>query len=107
MAYYLLQAAYTSETWASLVKRTQNRLDVIRGTVEKLGGSLEGGWLAFGQYDVVLILQMPGNVNAAALSIAAAAGGALKSCITTPLLTFEEGLEAMKKAGKAGYQPPK
>jgi len=48
---------------------------------------------------------MPSNVSAAALSIAAAAGGALKSCITTPLLTFEEGLEAMKKAMKAGYQP--
>jgi hypothetical protein len=36
-----------------------------------------------------------------------AAGGALKSSTTTPLMTFEEGVEAMKKGGKAGYRPPK
>jgi hypothetical protein len=31
-------------------------------------------------------------------------GGALKSAKTTPLLTFEEGQEAMKQAGKSGYR---
>jgi uncharacterized protein with GYD domain len=107
MPYYLLQASYTAEAWATLVKKPQNRLEVIRGTVEKLGGSIEGSWLAFGEHDVVLICKLPDTVGAAAFSIAAAAGGALKSSKTTPLLTLEEGVEAMKRAGKTGYRPPK
>jgi len=36
-----------------------------------------------------------------------ASGGSLKSSKTTPLMTFEEGVEAMKKAARTGYRPPK
>ena len=107
MAYYMLQASYTPEAWAALVKKPQNRLEVIRSSIEKLGGSVEGSWLAFGEHDVVLVCKMPDAVSAAAFAIAVAAGGALKSSRTTPLLTFEEGVEAIKQAGKTGYRPPK
>ena len=55
----------------------------------------------------MLIYKLPDAVSAAAFSIAVAAGGALESSKTTPQLTFEEGLEAMKQAGKTGYRPPK
>jgi hypothetical protein len=50
---------------------------------------------------------MPDNVNAAAFSIAAAAGGAVKSIKTTTLMSIEEGMEAVRKAGGAGYAPPR
>jgi uncharacterized protein with GYD domain len=106
MGYYLLQVAYTAEGTANLVKNPQNRMDVIRPAVEKLGGKVEGAWLAFGEYDVVVIAQMPDNVSAAAFSMAVTAGGALRACKTTPLLTTEEGVQAMRKAGGTGYRPP-
>lgn len=106
MGYYLLQVAYTAEGTANLVKNPQNRMDVIRPAVEKLGGKVEGAWLAFGEYDVVVIVQMPDNVSAAAFSMAVTAGGALRACKTTPLLTVEEGVQAMRKAGGTGYRPP-
>jgi uncharacterized protein with GYD domain len=63
--------------------------------------------LSFGEDDVVAICELPDNVSAAAFSLAVSAGGALKTSKTTPLMTFEEGIEAMKKAPKAGYRPPK
>ena len=107
MAYYLVQAAYTSEAWAAMVKNPQNRLDAVRPVIEKLGGKMEGGWLAFGEYDIVAICQMPNNVSAAAFAIAASAGGAVKALKTTPLMTAEEGVEAMKKAARGNYRPPK
>ena len=44
--------------------------------------------------------------SAAALAIAAAAGGACKSIKTTPLLDATEGLEAMKLAAGSGYRAP-
>ena len=38
-------------------------------------------------------------------SVAVSAGGACKTVKTTPLLTIEEGMDAMKKAATCGYKP--
>jgi len=107
MAQYLLQVAYTSEAWATMIKNPQDRIGVVSKVVENLGGSVVGGWLAFGDYDTVAILEMPDNISAAAFSLAAAAGGACKSVKTTPLLSVAEGIEAEKRAASSGYNPPK
>ena len=107
MPQYLLQVAYAPSAWAALVQKPQNRLDTVRPAVEKLGGKIETGWFSFGDYDLIAIVEMPDNVSAAAFSLAASAGGAVKAIKTTPLLTLDEGIEAMKKAGKSGYKPPK
>ena len=107
MAHFLLQVAYTSEAWANMLKNPQDRIAIVSKFVEHLGGKLEGGWLSFGDHDVVVVVRLPNNVGAAAFSLAVAAGGALKASKTTPLLTFEEGVRAMRQAGRVGYRPPK
>jgi len=106
MAQYLLQVAYTSEAWANMVKHPQDRISIVSKVIQTLGGKMIGGWLSFGDYDTVAIFEMPDNTSAAAFSIAAAAGGACKSVKTTPLLSTEEGVEAVNKAAKSGYAPP-
>ena len=103
---YLLQVAYTPEAWAHLIAQPQDRIEAVRPAIEKLGGKVLQGWFSFGDYDIVAILEMPGNVEAAAFSLAASAGGAIRSIKTTPLLTTAEGTEAMKKASKSGYKAP-
>ena len=107
MPSYLVQVAYTPETMAALIKKPQDRSEAVRKPIEKLGGKLVGGWLAFGDYDIVVIMDMPDNAAAAAFSMAIGAGGACKSVKTTPLMSIDEGLEAMKKAGSTGYKPAK
>jgi uncharacterized protein with GYD domain len=104
MPHYLQQVAYSIEGWRALVKKPQNRIDAVRPAIEKLGGKIESAWFTFGDYDVVLIVQMPSNVDASAIAIAFAAGGACKSVKTTPLLTVDEAVEAMKKAGGSEYR---
>ena len=104
MSYYMMQVAYNPEGWQALVKNPQNRVDAVRPAIEGLGGKIENAWYSFGEYDVTLVLQMPDNISAAALSIAFAAGGALKTVKTTPLLTATEAIEAMKRASTAGYR---
>ena len=106
MAYYLLQGSYTAETLANLVKNPQDRAESIRPIIEGLGGTLEGAWFALGDYDIVVVCQMPDNVSAAAFAIAGSAGGSLKTLKTTPLLTMEDGLEGFRRASGSGYQPP-
>ena len=106
MPHYMLQVAYTPEAWAAQIKSPQDRVQAIRPAVEKLGGKVEGAWYSFGEYDIMALLEMPDNVSAAAFAVAAAAGGAVKSVKTTPLMTVQEGIEALRKAGGAGYRPP-
>jgi uncharacterized protein with GYD domain len=108
MPRYLLQLAYTPEAWASQLKNPQNRVEIVAPVLQRLGGRFESTYLAFGQYDIVAIMDLPDNVSAAAAAMVFAAGGAVKSISTTPLITAEEAVEAMRKAGDAAssYRPP-
>ena len=101
---YLQQVAYSREGWDALVKNPQDRIEAVRPAIEKLGGKITSAWFAFGDYDIVVILEMPDNVGAAAIAIAFAAGGACKSVHTTPLLSVQEAVEAMKKAARSDYR---
>jgi len=105
MPSYLVQVSYTAEALAALVASPQDRSKVVAKAIKSLGGKLNGSWLSFGDYDVTLITEMPDNVSAAALAMAASAGGSLKSVKTTPLLTTEEAMAALEKAGSSGYKP--
>jgi uncharacterized protein with GYD domain len=105
MPFFLTQAGYTPEAMAKLIANPQDRFDVIRGPIEKLGGRILNSYFAFGEYDVILITEMPENISAAAFSLAASAGGSVRTVLTTPLMSNAEGLEAMRKAATCGYKP--
>jgi uncharacterized protein with GYD domain len=105
MPHYLVQVAYNSSGVSELVKEPQDRIEKVRPAIENLGGSIECGYFAFGEYDVVVIAELPGNASAAAFALAVGAGGSVASYKTTVLLTPEEAVEAMSKAGGSSYRP--
>ncbi len=99
MPLYMYQGAYTPESWAAQIKNPQNRMETVgRQVCEAAGGKLVGGWLCFGEYDFVVIADVPNKESAAAIALAEAAGGAIKASKTTVLMTGAEGVEALKKA---------
>ena len=104
MPTYLQQVSYTPEAWKALVQNPQNRIDAVRPAIERLGGKIVTGWFAFGDYDAVLITEFPTNGEAAAIAVAFAAGGGCKNVKTTPLLSAEEAILAIKKAAGTGYR---
>jgi uncharacterized protein with GYD domain len=106
MAAYLYQVAYTPEAWAGLAQSPQDRTEAMKPAVEQLDGTVIAEWLSFGEYDVVSIIDLPDNVSAAALSIAASKSGAIKSIKTTPLMSTVEGIRAMEKAQASVFAPP-
>jgi len=99
MPIYMYQAAYSTESWASQLKDPQNRVETTgRKLCQAAGGKLLGGWYCFGDYDFVIIADMPNNESMTALALAAAAGGAIKSAKTTVLMSGTEIVSALKKA---------
>ena len=106
MANYLVQASYSSGSWATQIQNPQNRLEQVGKMFASKGVKFITGYYAFGEFDLCIIMEGPDNVTAASALIAAAAGGALSKIQTTVLMTAEEGLEAIKGAGSIEYRPP-
>ena len=108
MAQFLFQVAYTSDSWATQVREHGNVLERIQPLIDGCRGSVSGCFYAFGEYDLVLLADFPSDEEAAAFSLAATAGGVLKSIKTTPLLSVDQGITAMKRADEVGrtYRAP-
>jgi uncharacterized protein with GYD domain len=107
MPYYLIQASYKDTAAKALVARPQERSAVVKKMIAALGGKLHSYFLAFGDYDVVAIVELPGNEAAVAMGLASVSGGALSKYNTTVLLAPEEATAAMKRAKKVPYAAPK
>ncbi len=106
MPMYLTRFSYTPETWAKLIKNPEDRRAAATQYIESVGGKLHGFWYAFGEHDGYNLWEAPDNVSISAVVLAIGAGGALSSVETTVLLTIEETLEALEKAGSITYRPP-
>ena len=104
MARYLIKATYTAEGVRGVIKEGgSSRRSNLEQTVQKLGGSLEGFYFAFGEDDVYVVASLPDNVTAAAVGLAVNASGAVRTR-TVVLLTPEEMDEAAKRSVE--YRPP-
>ena len=110
MPLYMYEAAYTAESLAAQLKNPQNRADMVgRAACEAVGGKLLGSWYCFGDYDLIIIADVPNNESMTAISLAIASGGAIRSAKTTVLMTGAEAVAGMKKAEAVAkiYKPAK
>jgi len=104
MPKYMFTGSYTTTGAAGLRKEGgSGRRAATEQLVASLGGKVEAYYFAFGGDDFVLIADLPGNVQAAAGSLAGSSSGAL-NVRTTVLLTPEEMDAATKQS--ATYRPP-
>ena len=104
MPKYLIQARYTSEGIQGLVKDSASgRRADVQAAVGALGGRVEAFYYAFGDDDVVAILDLPNSTKAAALGLSISGSGAVR-VRTTPLLTVEDVDQALEI--KLQYRAP-
>ena len=106
MPLYLTKFSYTPETWARLIRNPEDRRKAAEEYIQSVGGKLHGFWYAFGSHDGYTLWEAPDNVSMAAVALAIGSGGALSSLETTVLLTVDETMEAMRKAGVVRYRAP-
>jgi uncharacterized protein with GYD domain len=106
MPLYMSQFAYTSEAWAALTRNPEDRSIAVSGLLDAMGGRLISFYNSFGDYDGVIIFEAPDEGTAAAALMAAIAPGHVKALKTTVLLSAEQGVEAMRRAGETTFQRP-
>jgi len=104
MPKYQIQPVYTADGLKALLKDGgTKRRAAIEQAAESVGGKLEAFYFAFGSDDVHMILDAPGNVSVAAVSLTAGAGGAATNIRTTGLLTSAEIDQGAQKT--VSYKP--
>jgi uncharacterized protein with GYD domain len=104
MPKYLVRGSYSNDGLKGLLEEGgSKRREASEQAVKALGGRLEAFYYAFGDDDFVIIVELPSNVDASALSLTANATGAVKSRMTV-LITPEEVDQATKKTVK--FRPP-
>ncbi|MEU6064535.1 MULTISPECIES: GYD domain-containing protein [Streptomyces] len=97
MPKFLIQATYTPEgTRGLLAEGASGRRVAVDQVVADHGGTVEAMYFAFGQDDIVLIIDLPDPVSMAAISLAVKASGALHTR-ATPLLTLDQIDEATRR----------
>lgn len=104
MAKYMAKASYTAEGTRGLLKDGGSaRLAAVTKAVKKLGGKLETFYFANGAPDAIVIVDMPDETSALALSLAVNASGAV-TLEMVQLISAKQMDEAAKLT--VGYRAP-
>lgn len=104
MPKFLTVASYTAEGLKGLLREGGSaRRAAVEQAVKGLGGRLESFYFAFGDDDAYVVSEVPDNVSAAAVSLAASASGLVRTK-TVVLITPEEMDQATKKS--VAYRAP-
>ena len=108
MATYLSQFSYSLDSVKGMVAKPQNRREAAEKVFAATGGRLLDMYFCFGDYDAIAISEFPSNVDAAAAILGVSSSGAFSKVKTTVLITMDESVQAMEKAGavSAAYSPP-
>ncbi len=125
MGYYLVRCDYTASAWRDLLSDKQvsaeSRLAPVRKLAQKYGGDfveladedgkggrILGKFIGFGAHDLIGFVRMPTPTAARSFSMVISSHDGVRGFEITPLLTFDEGVEAMQQGhdNSAGYSVP-
>ncbi len=104
MSKYLVTASYSADGVKGLMKEGgSKRRAAATAAIESVGGSVDCFYYAFGDDDVVGIVDFPDDASATAVSLMINSTGAVNLKLT-PLMTVEEVDAAAAKT--PSYRPP-
>ena len=106
MPLYMVQASYTPQAIAAMVKSPQDRTAAIRSLAEGAGGRVRDVFFSQGDYDIVVLYEAPDAEAANAIALAAIAAGHLRAFKTTPLFSGDEIMGELPGAGQIPFRPP-
>jgi uncharacterized protein with GYD domain len=100
MPIYICQGRYTANALKGMTTNPEDRSQTVRRLFRAGGGKLISWYLTFGEYDWMVIADMPSERAMLSAVIAAAEGGSLTDLKTTIALTAEETVEAFQDASR-------
>ena len=108
MSFYLYQLSYSKDAVKAMVANPSDREAAARKLIEALGAKLHHLFFAFGEHDVICLIEAPNDMVMMAGAAAVASAGTVSASSTIKLMTASDAMAAMTLAGKVtgAYQPP-
>ena len=100
MSIYITQGRYTAQAIKGLVDVPEDRMNAVKGLMKRAGGKLLSYYITFGEYDFLIISDMPSPQAVMSALAAAGAGGGVTDLRTTLAVTTAEAKEAFAMAGE-------
>ena len=92
------------ETIAAAMERPSDRAAVVGGLLKSVGGRLDAYYWMFGQYDGLVIADVPDSVTAAAVNLAVGSTGAFTHLETHELIPADQIQALLDRAKTARGQ---
>ena len=107
MAIFVTQGRFTREYLKGGLAKPEDRQAAISRLCEQVGGKLISLHFTLGQYDFLVISEMPDAQAASVLSLTASGGGGIEGATTTQAFTPAEAKTLFERAGRiaASYKP--
>lgn len=106
MPHYLVQFAYTAESWAAMIRKPEDRTTALDALLKSAGGKLLSLYYHAGAFDGIVLAELPNDEAANAVALAVTASGTLRATQTTRLFTPKETSDALTRAAKLSYKAP-
>ncbi|MFN5996320.1 MAG: GYD domain-containing protein [Paracoccaceae bacterium] len=108
MAFYLYQLSYSKDAIKAMVASPSDREAAARKLIEALGGKLHHLFFAFGEWDVICLIEGVDDTMMMAGAAAVGSSGTVSKSSTVKLMTAADAMAAMTLAGKVtgAYKPP-
>ena len=107
MPVFITQGRFTPEYIKGGLARPEDRHAATSRLCEQAGGKLVSLYFTLGQYDFLVISEMPDAKAASVLAFVATSGGGIEGSVTTQAFTTAEARDMLAAAGRiAGdYKP--
>ena len=107
MAIFVTQGRFTREYIRSGLAKPEDRQAAISRLCEQAGGKLLNLYFTLGQFDFLLVSEMPDAKAASVISLAASGGGGIQDVVTTQAFTTAEARALFEQAGRVAnsYKP--
>lgn len=107
MPLFITQGRFTHEYIRGGMAKPEDRYAVISRLIEQAGGKLVSLYITLGQYDFLVVSEMPDAKAASILAFVATGGGGIEGSVTTQAFTTAEARDMFETAGKlaGSYKP--
>ena len=107
MPLFITQGRFTHEYIRGGLAKPEDRHAVISRLIEEAGGKLVSLYVTLGQYDFLVVSEMPDAKAASILAFVATGGGGIEGSVTTQAFTTAEARDMFEAASKlaGSYKP--
>ena len=106
MTKYLIEETISPQAMAGILQNPEDRNEVLNPLFEAAGCKLEQFYISLTENKAYLIVESPDLNSVNIVTANFLAGGTASSIKCTPLITFPEVVDLVKKAASLTFRPP-